>query len=174
MSHSYLWRGANFGFLPSLQFCPSLVRPDPGRFVLDVGDNNGKAGDGRRVDTESRHIDAVKSLRAEYATLLPRWKSVALTAEAELQALPHDDGIIAALPWANIKFASYPSHGGSFPPSAPRSKARGNRSALQLASACPFPTLHGTSITSILVVGAGPRGAAPSTSLPCQDCCSII
>ena len=67
------------------------------------------------MDAENLRVDAAKSLRAEYATLLPRWKGVALTAEAERQALPHDDGNIATLPWANIKFASYPSHGGTFP-----------------------------------------------------------
>ena len=67
------------------------------------------------MDAENLRVDAAKSLRGEYATLLPRWKGVALTAEAERQAPPHDDGNIATLPWANIKFASYPSHGGKFP-----------------------------------------------------------
>ena len=110
-----LCRGAYFGFLPSLQSRPSLVRPDPGRIVRDVGDNNGEAGNGRRVDAENLHIDAVKSMRAEYATLLTRWKGLALTPEAELQAPPHDVGNIVTLPWANNKFASYPSHGGTFP-----------------------------------------------------------
>ena len=59
------------------------------------------------MEGEQSRTNTVHALKAAYATLLPRWKGVALTAEAELLALPKDDGNNETLPWANIKFSTY-------------------------------------------------------------------
>mmetsp|Transcript_7676 Transcript_7676/g.16633 ORF Transcript_7676/g.16633 Transcript_7676/m.16633 type:complete len:667 (+) Transcript_7676:142-2142(+) len=48
---------------------------------------------------------AVESLKGQYIHLLPRWKAVVLTAEAEVIAKPN------TLPWANMKFSSYVQDG---------------------------------------------------------------
>lgn len=54
---------------------------------------------------------AVKSLKehATYANLLPRWKAAVLTAEAEVDAIHHQQP--GTLPWADMKFSTYVNKG---------------------------------------------------------------
>ena len=59
-------------------------------------------------DENSRRRDAIQALNEQIDTLLPRWKGVALTASAELKVQGTDD-----MPWANIKFSTYPEAGKS-------------------------------------------------------------
>ena len=62
-------------------------------------------------DTMKRKRSAVEALRENYNELMPRWKGVVLTAEAELEALEKDngadDGNARSLPWADMKFDSH-------------------------------------------------------------------
>ena len=55
---------------------------------------------------ENKRVNVIHKLNDEYDTLIPRWKGVALTANAELDAEGTDK-----LPWANIKFSSGSSSG---------------------------------------------------------------
>ncbi|KAL7530728.1 hypothetical protein ACHAXR_005507, partial [Thalassiosira sp. AJA248-18] len=90
-----IWRGSDFGFLQTLQKGPHLIYPDSHNFV-------------RSADVKAkgnRRYDAVHDLLKSYDTLLPRWKGVALTAEAELEA--SKTGREGTLPWVNIKLSSY-------------------------------------------------------------------
>ena len=86
-----------------------LKHPDSDKIMRDVGN---LIGDGRRMEEEHRHIEVVNSLKAEYDKLLPRWKGVALTAKAKLQASLQDtnEQQQKVLPSANIKFSTYPNH----------------------------------------------------------------
>ncbi|KAL3827149.1 hypothetical protein ACHAXA_006704 [Cyclostephanos tholiformis] len=58
---------------------------------------------------------AVKAMREQYDLLVPRWKAVVLTGEAEVDAAaayaasPDGD---ATLPWANMKFSTFVGDGG--------------------------------------------------------------
>ena len=59
---------------------------------------------------------AVKALREQYDVLVPRWKAVVLTGEAEIDsaaahALTQPDGDMT-LPWANMKFSTFVGDGG--------------------------------------------------------------
>jgi len=92
-----VWRGTDFGFLPTIQDRPSLVHPNSKTFV-----RTGQAKGNNLVGIGDNRVDAIQALNEKYDTLLPRWKGAALTAEAELQA--HGTG---KLPWANIKFSAY-------------------------------------------------------------------
>ena len=55
----------------------------------------------READLKTRTF-AIQKMNDKIHTLLPRWKGVAFTADAELKAEGTD-----ALPWANIKFSHY-------------------------------------------------------------------
>ena len=55
-------------------------------------------------DYKTRRTEAIHSLNQQFDKLLPRWKAVALTANAELQAEGTTDNIS---PWANMKLSSY-------------------------------------------------------------------
>ncbi|KAL9178380.1 hypothetical protein ACHAXT_000027 [Thalassiosira profunda] len=92
-----IWRGTDFSYLPTLQPRPSLVHPDGRKFVR-----------AHPKDDEQR-VHAIQSLSEAYDTLLPRWKGVALTAQAELEVADRKDG----LPWADIRFSSYLDKGKS-------------------------------------------------------------
>ncbi len=87
-----IWRGSDFGYLPS------LIRPRP---IKPHGYKLHK-------DEQPNKASAVRALRENYAPLLPRWKGVVLTAEAELEAeqeaqrTENED----VLPWSNIKFTA--------------------------------------------------------------------
>lgn len=81
----------------------------------------------RRADSNTRRLDqfqkaaAVKAMREQYDDLLPRWKAVVLTGEAEVDAAashaaaasssassPGDAPLLPPpLPWANMKFSSF-------------------------------------------------------------------
>lgn len=50
---------------------------------------------------------AVTSMKERYSRLLPRWKAVVLTAEAELDAESDASTADSALPWADMKFSTY-------------------------------------------------------------------
>ena len=60
---------------------------------------------------------AVKAMREQYDDLLPRWKAVVLTGEAEVDAAafaaagPTDEGSLMFLPWANMKFSNFVEDG---------------------------------------------------------------
>jgi hypothetical protein len=74
---------------------PLLVQPtqhEP-NFESDMVDNE--------KDGDDNGVAATKILRDQYNELLPRWKGVVLTSEAELEAKDND------LPWVNIKFAQH-------------------------------------------------------------------
>mmetsp|Transcript_41538 Transcript_41538/g.87173 ORF Transcript_41538/g.87173 Transcript_41538/m.87173 type:complete len:623 (-) Transcript_41538:20-1888(-) len=86
-----VWRGTDFGYLPTLQPRPSLVKPNPAFFFPSL---RGRTGNSRR--------NAILELNRKYNELLPRWKGVALTAQAELQSRGGK-----RLPWANMKFSAY-------------------------------------------------------------------
>mmetsp|Transcript_26906 Transcript_26906/g.57694 ORF Transcript_26906/g.57694 Transcript_26906/m.57694 type:complete len:601 (-) Transcript_26906:68-1870(-) len=87
-----IWRGTDFGYLPTLQSRPSLVHPDSRKFVPPKG---------------NKRVAAITALNGKYDTLLPRWKGIALSADAELQVRGNE------LPWANMKFSSYLDKGKS-------------------------------------------------------------
>ena len=79
----------------------------------------------RRADSNTRRLDqfnkaaAVRAMREQYDDLLPRWKAVVLTGEAEVDAAashaaaassyasPGDAPLLPPLPWANMKFSSF-------------------------------------------------------------------
>mmetsp|Transcript_28707 Transcript_28707/g.58554 ORF Transcript_28707/g.58554 Transcript_28707/m.58554 type:complete len:443 (-) Transcript_28707:605-1933(-) len=56
----------------------------------------------RRVETTD---EAIRALREIYDELLPRWRGVVWTTEAEYEAELLSDGNKKVIPWANIKFA---------------------------------------------------------------------
>jgi len=62
-------------------------------------------------DYKTRRAEAVHSLTQQYDKLLPRWKGVALTADAELQVEEEEEDdtndTSTILPWANMKLSSY-------------------------------------------------------------------
>ena len=98
-----VWRGTDFGYLPTLsrtRHGPRFVKPDDGKFIR--GDTSDKSG-----ETE-RRMDAINALNEQIDTLLPRWKGVALTALSELEA---EEPTVDDLPWANIKFSAYLGQG---------------------------------------------------------------
>ena len=89
-----VWRGADQSFLHRV--IHGLRKP---HFDTDVEPKlTGKK--------DKKNTDATKALRAVYDHLLPRWKGVVLTSEAE-----HAQPKGGALPWANIKFTSAVTHG---------------------------------------------------------------
>ena len=99
-----VWRGSDFDYLSILESRGTLVRPD---MNFAVRGSHGDIG-----DEDQHRIDVVNALMAEFDTLLPRWKCAVLTAEAELQVSLQDD---ENLPWANMKFSTYPNAGGKSP-----------------------------------------------------------
>lgn len=79
-----IWRGSDFNYLPG------LTRPRPVKpyaFKLKEDEHNIKTA-------------AIRALRENYAQLLPRWKGVVLTAEAEQDAKREKKD----LAWADMKF----------------------------------------------------------------------
>lgn len=104
-----VWRGTDFTYLQKM--FPSLRRPN---FETDVM---------LKVQSSSRWVDkkiaAIAAMRDTYSTLVPRWKGVVWTAEAERDAgrankaltrkswlRKSDNYQQQVLPWCNIKFAS--------------------------------------------------------------------
>lgn len=118
-----VWRGTDFSYLQKL--LPGLRRPD---FDSDIASSvkvvmvDG-AGHDARLDTSTRHA-AVNAMRSIYNELIPRWKGVVWTAEAERDADRVNNSVKrkvntiklqkerarikrqdTVLPWCNIKFA---------------------------------------------------------------------
>ena len=87
-----VWRGTDNHYLR--QFQPLLRMPD---FDRDVGSNTTSVTD---------------NLTRVFKELIPRWKGVVLTAEAEREAEN-----TSAIPWANIKFTKAVHKGKKVPPS---------------------------------------------------------
>eukprot|EP01082_Thalassiosira_pseudonana_P015903 g13596.t1 g13596 contig9:134-3487(-) len=90
-----VWRGTDHAFLEAL-LSPRLRRPnfekDVAREMSDISDNMTVALDG---------------MRKVYDELVPRWKGVVWTVEAESEAM-HKSG---SLPWADMKFSSVMQRG---------------------------------------------------------------
>lgn len=86
-----IWRGTDFAFLH--QMFKDLRKPAYG---IDVKPKIAEYGKDPAA--------VIRALYDSWDELLPRWKGVLLTAEAELEASQRDDG---SVPWADIKFASY-------------------------------------------------------------------
>jgi hypothetical protein len=115
-----VWRGTDFSYLEN--YHPDLRRPD---FNSDVVDRIGGVESSSSRVSASTRSDAVDAMRDVYDELVPRWKGVVWTAEAERDAERYSDasnhrtGDIelpkarmyvkdgTALPWCNIKFAMY-------------------------------------------------------------------
>ncbi|KAL3827155.1 hypothetical protein ACHAXA_006710 [Cyclostephanos tholiformis] len=109
-----IWRGSDFTYLG--RFHPELRRPD---FDADIAariDATSSSSSRVSATTRSAAVDAILDI---YDELLPRWKGVALTAEAERDAERHNNkddkiaqGTLArggggvTLPWCNMKFSS--------------------------------------------------------------------
>ncbi|KAK1743496.1 glycosyltransferase (family 90) [Skeletonema marinoi] len=98
---SVVWRGTDFSYLHRLY--PRLRQPD---FEMDVGSKLEKLTYEYNVK-----VAATRAMREVYDQLIPRWKSVIWTAEAEREAdekqkaLPEDSEEVV-VPWANMKFAA--------------------------------------------------------------------
>ncbi|KAL7510334.1 hypothetical protein ACHAXN_007294 [Cyclotella atomus] len=80
-----VWRGTDFTYLGHYR---NLRRPE---FDEDLG---------ALIKTDK--ASAVEAMKSLYDELVPRWKGVTLTAEAEQEANAH-----GSLPWANIKFSHF-------------------------------------------------------------------
>ena len=108
-----VWRGTDFSYLHRLY--PKLRQPD---FEMDVGSKLVKIP--YAYDTK---VAATRAMRVVYEELIPRWKSVVWTAEAEREAeerqkelllllKSEDEGsdnseeVEEVIPWANMKFAA--------------------------------------------------------------------
>ena len=101
-----VWRGTDFSYLHRLY--PRLRQPD---FEMDVGSKLTKIPYEFNVK-----VAATRAIREVYDQLIPRWKSVVWTAEAEREAEEKMRELASAngngsseeaviLPWANMKFA---------------------------------------------------------------------
>jgi hypothetical protein len=92
-----VWRGTDFTYLGHMR---KLRSPD---YQVDIVDPGHDRGDKSK---------ALKAMRTVYDQLVPRWKGVILTAEAEADALKDDSTESSqSLPWANIKFSHFMSGG---------------------------------------------------------------
>jgi hypothetical protein len=113
-----VWRGTDFSYLHKL--LPDLRRPD---FREDVAGKVGaSSSSSSRVNSSTRSA-AVDAMRVIYDELIPRWRGVVLTAEAERDAERINNSLERkakttklrteqkrvrggmVLPWCNIKFA---------------------------------------------------------------------
>ena len=109
-----IWRGTDFSYLTGLLPRDTLIRfPDPRGFIREVGNDD---------EEEQRRLDAILALSAMQDNLVPRWKGVALTAEAEIQFYRSGNGNDNTLPWLNIKFSSYNIEGKGKAPTVGSSK----------------------------------------------------
>jgi len=113
---SVVWRGTDFSYLH--RFYPRLRQPD---FEMDIGSKlemlRSKLSQppATHLTTIMPHdnvkVAATLAMREVYDQLIPRWRSVIWTAEAEREAeekqkaLPKDSKDVV-VPWANMKFAS--------------------------------------------------------------------
>jgi hypothetical protein len=112
-----VWRGTDFSYISSLM--PQLRRPNFDSDILSTikqqQQSDGDEEEDQRIDTPT-HNAAIESMRLIYNELIPRWKGVVWTAEAERDAQQNTTLIAKerqrvkkegyVLPWCNIKFAS--------------------------------------------------------------------
>ncbi len=105
---SVVWRGTDFSYLH--RFYPRLRQPN---FERDVGsklESSRIEYNAKEVAAQATRDAATRAMREVYDQLIPRWKSVVWTAEAEREAeekqmeLPEDSEEMI-VPWANMKFA---------------------------------------------------------------------
>mmetsp|Transcript_26863 Transcript_26863/g.48444 ORF Transcript_26863/g.48444 Transcript_26863/m.48444 type:complete len:646 (+) Transcript_26863:90-2027(+) len=98
-----IWRGTDFQFLHTV--FPGLRAPE---FKLDIEPKQQSfPKDGSPDDDKRWAINTLWEMGDEQ--LLPRWRGVLLTSEAELEAREYTElngGEPPKLPWVNIKFAS--------------------------------------------------------------------
>ena len=98
--NSVIWRGTDFSFLH--KFDPTMRQPD---FDLDIE---------QQVDLSiEKRLAGIQALRQIYDDLIPRWKGVAWTAEAELEV--YDMRMLGVPAWCNIKFSAAMSMGKKAP-----------------------------------------------------------
>lgn len=112
-----IWRGTDFVFLHTM--FQNMRVPD---FEMDVKPEIARLTD--NSDKAQAAINALRKLGND--VLLPRWKGVLLTSEAELEAQQmtieqqnngKSNNLNAILPWVNIKFASCAIQGKKVPAS---------------------------------------------------------
>ena len=112
-----IWRGTDFVFLHTM--FQNMRVPD---FETDIKPKIARLTD--NSDTAQVAINALWKLGND--VLLPRWRGVLLTSEAELEAKrmamkqqngKSDNSNALPLPWVNIKFASSPMNGQKVPAS---------------------------------------------------------
>ena len=109
-----IWRGSDFYFLHTL--FPEMRPPS---FELDIPQN--KLGfDGLQFENEyERKRWAIETLQAMGdEKLLPRWKGVLMTSEAELESSRVEPGrtdVETKIPWVNIKFTHINDAGEKIP-----------------------------------------------------------
>jgi len=68
-----IWRGTDFGFLHSLQGRPSMIHPRATDFIK------------LQPNKKNRRQAAVRKLRKQYDSLLPRWQAIVLSEEAVVE-----------------------------------------------------------------------------------------
>ena len=94
-----IWRGTDFSYLDRLH--TRLRKPD---FEMDVASKLKGASQDYNLN-----LATARAMREVYPQLVPRWKSVVLTAEAECEAEEKQNVFIEGqeiIPWANMKFAA--------------------------------------------------------------------
>lgn len=104
-----IWRGTDFGYLPTISRTshgPAFSSPNPSNFVRGSSDSKNLPHPNDVGDEHERRVNAIQALNDQIDTLLPRWKGVAITAEAELEAEENTEDE-NAMPWANIKFSAF-------------------------------------------------------------------
>jgi len=96
-----IWRGTDFVFLHSM--FPEMRTPV---YEMDIAPHlDTLPTDGSPEDDKRWAIKTLWGMGDEY--LLPRWRGVLLTSEAELEAMDYSATVgEPTMPWANIKFAS--------------------------------------------------------------------
>ncbi|KAL7481502.1 hypothetical protein ACHAW6_007202 [Cyclotella cf. meneghiniana] len=107
-----VWRGTDFSYLGKMR---KLRAPD---YDADVhAEIVSDAEDGATSDPSP----GIRAMKRVYGELVPRWKGVVLTAEAEWdarRAVSGSDGLSSArqsLPWADIKFSHFIHQGKKTP-----------------------------------------------------------
>ena len=101
-----VWRGTDFGYMGN-HINANLRRPTPKEDI----DDKIKGTPLDFMNPQEKKEAATAELLKIYDDLIPRWKGVVLTAEAEVEAQAQDqedqqDDNNDVLPWANIKFTT--------------------------------------------------------------------
>ncbi|KAL7540704.1 hypothetical protein ACHAXR_010313 [Thalassiosira sp. AJA248-18] len=103
-----IWRGTDFSYLPTLtRTSRRLSAPINNRMERMVR----KSSLERRGSKLDKKIAVTGVLREMYDGLLPRWKAVVLSAEAELEVELKNEQQESQLPWADIKFSRHMNNG---------------------------------------------------------------